>query len=76
LARRLFPRSQRSSAALTGASGVSASATMIQEIEFAPDSPLEEGVHCELVSESEISGVSIPMRFWVILPSYFGHFGG
>jgi hypothetical protein len=41
LARRLFPRSQRSSAALTGASGVSASATMIQEIEFAPDSPLE-----------------------------------
>jgi hypothetical protein len=44
LARRLFPRSQRSSAALTGASGVSASATMIQEIEFAPDSPLEGNV--------------------------------
>jgi hypothetical protein len=25
-------------------------ATMIQEIEFAPDSPLEGGVTCELVS--------------------------
>ena len=24
--------------------------TIIQEIEFAPDSPLEEGVSCELVS--------------------------
>jgi hypothetical protein len=40
LARRLFPRSQRYSAALTGASRLFASATMIQEIEFAPDSPL------------------------------------
>jgi hypothetical protein len=45
------PRSQRSSAALTGASGVFASATMIQEIEFAPDSPLEEAVTSEPVSE-------------------------
>ena len=27
---------------------------------FVPDSPLEEGVYCELVSESEISEVSIP----------------
>jgi hypothetical protein len=39
---RLFPRSQRHSAALTGALRLFASATMIQEIEFAPDSPLEE----------------------------------
>jgi hypothetical protein len=33
------------------------------------DSPLEEGVYCELVSESEISEVSIPVRFWAILVS-------
>jgi hypothetical protein len=36
---------------------------------FAPDSLLEEGVYCELVSESEISEVSIPVRFWAILVS-------
>jgi hypothetical protein len=36
---------------------------------FAHDSPLEEGVYCELVSESEISEVSIPVRFWAILVS-------
>jgi hypothetical protein len=30
---------------------------------------LEEGVYCELVSESEISEVSIPVRFWAILVS-------
>ena len=36
---------------------------------FAPDSTLEEGVYCELVSESEISEVSIPVRFWAILVS-------
>jgi hypothetical protein len=30
---------------------------MIEEIGFALDSPLEEGVYCELVSESEISEV-------------------
>jgi hypothetical protein len=36
---------------------------------FARDSPLEEGVYCELVSESEISEVSIPVRFWAILVS-------
>jgi hypothetical protein len=33
------------------------------------DSPLEGGVYCELVSESEISGVSISVRFWAILVS-------
>ena len=36
---------------------------------FALDSALEEGVYCELVSESEISEVSIPVRFWAILVS-------
>jgi hypothetical protein len=34
-----------------------------------PDSLVEEGVYCELVSESEISEVSIPVRFWAILVS-------
>jgi hypothetical protein len=38
-------------------------------LSFARDSPLEEGVYCELVSESEISEVSIPVRFWAILVS-------
>jgi len=33
------------------------------------DSLLEEGVYCELVSKSEISGVLIPVRFWAILVS-------
>jgi hypothetical protein len=37
--------------------------------EVAHDSALEEGVYCELVSESEISEVSIPVRFWAILVS-------
>jgi len=36
---------------------------------FASDLPLEEGVCCELVSESETSGVLIPVRFWAILVS-------
>jgi hypothetical protein len=39
------------------------------EVRFAPDSLLEEGVHCELVSEIKISGVSISVRFWAILVS-------
>jgi len=38
-------------------------------VRFADDSPVEEGVYCELVSESEISEVSIPVRFWAILVS-------
>ena len=38
-------------------------------VKFAMDSLLEEGVYCELVSESEISEVSIPVRFWAILVS-------
>jgi hypothetical protein len=38
-------------------------------VKFALDSLLEEGVYCELVSESEISEVSIPVRFWAILVS-------
>ena len=42
---------------------------LIEEVRFARDSPLEEGVYCELVSESEISEVSIPVRFWAILVS-------
>ena len=40
-----------------------------EEVGFAHDSALEEGVYCELVSESEISEVSIPVRFWAILVS-------
>jgi hypothetical protein len=40
-----------------------------RKLRFACDSPLEEGVYCELVSESEISEVSIPVRFWAILVS-------
>jgi hypothetical protein len=40
-----------------------------QKIGSAIDSALEEGVYCELVSESEISEVSIPVRFWAILVS-------
>ena len=40
-----------------------------RDAKFASDSPLEEGVYCELVSESEISEVSIPVRFWAILVS-------
>ena len=40
-----------------------------EEVKFAADSLLEEGVYCELVSESEISEVSIPVRFWAILVS-------
>ena len=40
----------------------------IEKVGFV-DSPLEEGVYCELVSESEISEVSIPVRFWAILVS-------
>ena len=43
--------------------------SLIEEVRFASDSPLEEGVYCELVSESEISEVSIPVRFWAILVS-------
>ena len=31
------------------------------------DSPLEEGVYCEPVSENKISGVSISVRSWAIL---------
>jgi hypothetical protein len=46
----------------------SANATGWRNRKFA-DSPLEEGVYCELVSESEISEVSIPVRFWAILVS-------
>jgi hypothetical protein len=41
---------------------------------FAADSPLEEGVYCELVSESEISEVSISVGFWAILVSVIGCF--
>jgi len=40
-----------------------------EKVWFAQDSPVEEGVYCELVSESEISEVSIPVRFWAILVS-------
>jgi len=40
-----------------------------RKLRFAVDSPVEEGVYCELVSESEISEVSIPVRFWAILVS-------
>jgi len=36
---------------------------------FVADSPLEEGVYCELVSKSEISSFLIPVRFWAILVS-------
>jgi hypothetical protein len=56
------PSLSKSSAALTGASHLFPAVTMIEEIEFAPDAPLEEyGFELPVPDHAEFCRTSIPL---------------